>query len=229
MINNLLHSGPTISVTADDDDTRSQTSTGSRGPSISVSFSAEPSAKSQRAAPATHLLHLPLHLRPGPRLSLVRRQRFWLSRLSQVDRGQCRPCPRYHLHPSCFVCAHCAEGLEHVAFLRTRWIAVCHFDYHELFSKRCFHCRTPIVDERYITVADEELTGRDGEVNERCYHELHFFCANCGDPFLDPKAAGSVAGSDPGLMTADENGKGQTWGHGVYSAIRGIRIVSGVM
>lgn len=110
-------------------------------------------------------------------------------------------------HPSCFVCAHCSEGLEHVAFYEHDGLPYCHFDYHELFSKRCFHCRTPIVDERYITVADEELTGSDGETKERCYHELHFFCANCGDPFLDPKAAGSVAGGDPGLMMADESGR----------------------
>lgn len=201
-------SGPTISVTADDDDTRSQTSTGSRGPSISVSFSAEPSAKSQRAGTS----HSP---------SSTTRSSLDQARVSASSVGSGSGCHGCHkwiagkvvhalgttFHPSCFVCAHCAEGLEHVAFYEHDGLPYCHFDYHELFSKRCFHCRTPIVDERYITVADEELTGRDGETHERCYHELHFFCANCGDPFLDPKAAGSVAGSDPGLMTADENGK----------------------
>ncbi|SJX66633.1 related to Paxillin [Sporisorium reilianum f. sp. reilianum] len=201
-----------ISVTADDDDARSQTSTGSRGPSISVSFSAEPSAKSQRAGTS----HSP-SAGPGPGNGAAAAN----GRVSASSVGSgagCQGCQKWiagkvvhalgtTYHPGCFVCAHCSEGLEHVAFYEHEGLPYCHFDYHELFSKRCFHCRTPIVDERYITVQDEELTGQDGETNERCYHELHFFCANCGDPFLDPKAAGSAAGSDPGLMTADEHGK----------------------
>ena len=203
-------SGPMISVTADDDDARSQTSTGSRGPSISVSFSAEPSAKSQRAG-TSHSPSAGPSAREGAANGRVS--------ASSVGSGAgCQGCQKWiagkvvhalgtTYHPGCFVCAHCSEGLEHVAFYEHEGLPYCHFDYHELFSKRCFHCRTPIVDERYITVQDEELTGQDGETKERCYHELHFFCANCGDPFLDPKAAGSAAGSDPGLMTADENGK----------------------
>lgn len=203
-------SGPMISVTADDDDARSQTSTGSKGPSISVSFSAEPSAKSQRAGTS----HSP-SAGPGPKSGAANGR---VSASSVGSGAGCQGCQKWiagkvvhalgtTYHPSCFVCAHCSEGLEHVAFYEHEGLPYCHFDYHELFSKRCFHCRTPIVDERYITVQDEELTGQDGETKERCYHELHFFCANCGDPFLDPKAAGSAAGSDPGLMTADENGK----------------------
>ncbi|PWN90439.1 hypothetical protein FA10DRAFT_224366, partial [Acaromyces ingoldii] len=96
-------------------------------------------------------------------------------------------------HPSCFVCWHCDEHLEHVAFYEHEGKPYCHFDYHELFSKRCFHCRTPIVDQRFITINDPELGGENnGGGGERCYHDLHFFCANCGDPFLDPKASGSV-------------------------------------
>ncbi|PWN35415.1 LIM-domain-containing protein [Meira miltonrushii] len=94
-------------------------------------------------------------------------------------------------HPDCFVCSHCSEALEHVAFYEHEGRPYCHFDFHELFSKRCFHCRTPIVDQRYITINDVELVGNDGtgETQERCYHDMHFFCANCGDPFLDPKLA----------------------------------------
>lgn len=203
-------SGPMIPVTAGDDDARSQTSNGSRGPSISVSFSAEPSAKSQRAGTS----HSPA---PGP-YSQSGAVNGRVSASAVGSGSGCHGCRKWiagkvvhaldaTFHPGCFVCAHCSEGLEHVAFYEHEGLPYCHFDYHELFSKRCFHCRTPIVDERYITVQDEELTGQDGETKERCYHELHFFCANCGDPFLDPKAAGSAAGSDPGLMTADENGK----------------------
>lgn len=197
-------------MTADDDDARSQTSTGSRGPAISVSFSAEPSVKSQRAGTS----HAPSS---GP-YSKAGAENGRVSASSVGSGSGCHGCHKWiagkvvhalgtTFHPGCFVCAHCSEGLEHVAFYEHEGLPYCHFDYHELFSKRCFHCRTPIVDERYITVQDEELTGQDGETKERCYHELHFFCANCGDPFLDPKAAGSAAGSDPGLMTADENGK----------------------
>jgi hypothetical protein len=112
-------------------------------------------------------------------------------------------------HPACFACSHCSEPLEHVAFYEHEGKAFCHFDYHELFSRRCFHCRTPIVDERFITISDPQLVGATDDPNasaERSYHDLHFFCANCGDPFLDPKAAGSVAGADPNGLGVDEEG-----------------------
>ncbi|KAI6806063.1 hypothetical protein KC342_g19002, partial [Hortaea werneckii] len=46
----------------------------------------------------------------------------------------------------------------------------CHLDYHELFSPRCKTCRTPI--ESRVVVACGNA-----------YHEGHFFCAACGDPF----------------------------------------------
>jgi hypothetical protein len=36
------------------------------------------------------------------------------------------------------------------------------------------------MEEHFITLDDEEL-GR------RTYHEQHFFCAECGDPFLAPR------------------------------------------
>ncbi|CEH18165.1 related to paxillin [Ceraceosorus bombacis] len=105
------------------------------------------------------------------------------------------------------------EPLEHVAFYEHEGKPFCHFDYHELFSRRCFHCRTPIVDERFITISDPELVGSAGAngsakggATERSYHDLHFFCANCGDPFIDPKAAGSAAGADPQNLSFDENG-----------------------
>ncbi|CDO70483.1 hypothetical protein BN946_scf184569.g26 [Trametes cinnabarina] len=43
---------------------------------------------------------------------------------------------------------------------------------------------TPIVDERFITLDDPEL-------GKRTYHEQHFFCAECGDPFLPPSTPGA--------------------------------------
>lgn len=54
----------------------------------------------------------------------------------------------------------------------------------------CFHCKTAIVDPRFVTLDLPEL-GR------RYYHELHFFCGECGDPFLDPSKS-----SAPGTKRA---------------------------
>jgi hypothetical protein len=54
------------------------------------------------------------------------------------------------------------------------------FDYRiQSFAPKCFHCKTPIVDEQFITLDDPSL-------GKRTYHEQHFFCAECGDPFLGP-------------------------------------------
>ena len=52
------------------------------------------------------------------------------------------------------------------------------------FAPRCYHCETAIVDERFITLDDPEL-------GKRTYHEQHFFCAECGDPFLPPASPGA--------------------------------------
>lgn len=35
-------------------------------------------------------------------------------------------------HPDCFKCAHCGEGLEHVAFFEHQGKPYCHFDYQEV-------------------------------------------------------------------------------------------------
>lgn len=40
------------------------------------------------------------------------------------------------------------------------------------------------MDERFITLDDPEL-------GKRTYHEQHFFCAECGDPFLPPASPGA--------------------------------------
>ena len=92
------------------------------------------------------------------------------------------------LHPECFTCHHCGTGLECVAFYeepaakRDERLAAsgnvaertprfyCHLDFHELFSPRCKHCKTPIEGEIIVACGAE-------------WHEGHFFCAECGDPF----------------------------------------------
>lgn len=95
-------------------------------------------------------------------------------------------------HSECFRCDHCQTPLEHVGFypeppehrrkrLERSGIEddhsngtgvrfYCHLDFHELFSPRCKSCKTPI----------------EGEVVVACgntWHQGHFFCAECGDPF----------------------------------------------
>ena len=82
-------------------------------------------------------------------------------------------------HARCFTCAHCQTPLEHVSFYEHDGEPYCHLDFHELFSRRCYHCQTPIVDERFVTV--------DAFGDVRSYHEAHFFCAQCGDPFVEQK------------------------------------------
>ncbi|KAG8868559.1 hypothetical protein FRC20_003165 [Serendipita sp. 405] len=83
-------------------------------------------------------------------------------------------------HPECFRCTVCETFLEHVSSYEHDDRPYCHLDYHELFAPRCFHCKTPIMEEHFITIDDEGL-------GTRTYHEQHFFCAECGDPFLTPK------------------------------------------
>lgn len=109
-------------------------------------------------------------------------------------------------HPQCFTCYQCGELLECVAFypepekarserlqrhedrlteenspsatesapddgdLSLRFY--CHLDFHEKFSPRCRNCKTPIEGKVIVACGGE-------------WHEGHFFCAECGDPF-DP-------------------------------------------
>jgi len=46
----------------------------------------------------------------------------------------------------------------------------CHLDWHELFAPRCKHCKTPIIGEHTVALGEH-------------WHDGHFFCAECGDPF----------------------------------------------
>ncbi|KAH9810986.1 hypothetical protein DFH28DRAFT_472591 [Melampsora americana] len=86
-------------------------------------------------------------------------------------------------HPACFKCEHCEMDLEHVAFYEHQGKAYCGVDYDEFFSLKCHHCNTSITDESYVTLDEPSLL--DGP---RHYHQLHLFCAECGDPFLNPKS-----------------------------------------
>ncbi|KAJ4473709.1 hypothetical protein J3R30DRAFT_711154 [Lentinula aciculospora] len=90
-------------------------------------------------------------------------------------------------HPDCFRCTICNELLE----FQSSYEGIgedgikrpyCHLDYHETFAPKCYHCKTAIVEERFISLNDTAL-------GLRTYHEQHFFCAECGDPFLSPSSA----------------------------------------
>ncbi|WWC87575.1 uncharacterized protein L201_002465 [Kwoniella dendrophila CBS 6074] len=96
-------------------------------------------------------------------------------------------------HPQCFMCAECGELLEHVSSYEWEGKAYCHLDFHDKFAHKCHHCQTPIVDARFVTLNDEIL-------GQRYYHELHFFCSECGDPFLDPSKS-----SAPGTEKIRQN------------------------
>ncbi|KAH9941625.1 uncharacterized protein BXZ73DRAFT_6371, partial [Epithele typhae] len=104
-------------------------------------------------------------------------------------------------HPGCFRCCECDELLENLSSYAHDGKPYCHLDYHELFAPKCYHCQTTIVDERFITLDDHEL-------GKRTYHEQHFFCAECGDPFLptsDPGAPSRTFAGD-GAFADDDVG-----------------------
>ncbi|CAL1699530.1 unnamed protein product [Somion occarium] len=105
-------------------------------------------------------------------------------------------------HPDCFKCCVCDERLENLSSYEHEGRPYCHLDYHEIFAPRCYHCQTAIVDELFITLDDHEL-------GKRTYHEQHFFCAECGDPFVPP-GSGNRSFSGDGLFKADEDDVGFT-------------------
>ncbi|CZT48088.1 related to leupaxin [Rhynchosporium secalis] len=111
-----------------------------------------------------------------------------------------------HFHPECFICFTCGTGLEsleihpepktkcaerldrirrraqgeHILEVEGATMAedgderlrfYCHLDFHELFAPRCKHCTTPIIGEHMVALGQS-------------WHYGHFFCAECGDPFL---------------------------------------------
>ncbi|KAG7450822.1 uncharacterized protein BT62DRAFT_537588 [Guyanagaster necrorhizus] len=89
-------------------------------------------------------------------------------------------------HPECFKCTICSELLEHVSSYERDGKMYCHLDFYETFAPKCSHCQTPIIEEHFISLDDSALGGK------RTYHAQHFFCAECGDPFLS--ASGGLGG-----------------------------------
>ncbi|RMZ80478.1 hypothetical protein DV737_g2995, partial [Chaetothyriales sp. CBS 132003] len=76
---------------------------------------------------------------------------------------------RARFHPDCFRCTHCSTRLEAVAF------------YPEPDEARRVR-----IDESEQPDVEETDTPIEGAVVNACghtYHEDHFFCAECGDPF----------------------------------------------
>lgn len=65
----------------------------------------------------------------------------------------------------------------------------------QLYAQQCYQCETPIAEDDYLTVSDPRLL----PPGPRTYHALHFFCASCGDPFVDPK---SLARGREGTLAA---------------------------
>ncbi|ESK88081.1 adaptor protein [Moniliophthora roreri MCA 2997] len=86
-------------------------------------------------------------------------------------------------HPGCFRCCTCNELLEHISsYEGTDGRPYCGLCYYETHAPKCWHCQTPIYDSRFISLDDPAL-------GKRTYHEQHFFCSECGDPFLSPSSA----------------------------------------
>lgn len=72
-------------------------------------------------------------------------------------------------------------------------------DVTQNFVPRCYHCKTAIIDERFITLDDDAL-------GKRTYHEQHFFCAECGDPFLPPSSgSGGLTVTGDGEFNIDDD------------------------
>ncbi|GAA5996603.1 uncharacterized protein JCM10292_003080 [Rhodotorula paludigena] len=111
-------------------------------------------------------------------------------------------------HPDCFRCAEegCGARLEVMEFEGTpedwkgleegegereedlQGKAWCMVHFEERFALECHHCRTPIASADYLPIHDPLLPPRADyrHPSTRYYHPLHFFCAGCGDPFVDP-------------------------------------------
>ncbi|KAF8183156.1 hypothetical protein BJ912DRAFT_976824 [Pholiota molesta] len=102
-------------------------------------------------------------------------------------------------HPSCFKCTVCNELLEHVSSYEHEGRPYCHLDYHENFAPRCYSCKTAIIEEQFISLDDPAL-------GKRAYHTQHFFCSECGDPFLTPS----------GGLPTDSNGEMAVTGDGEF-------------
>ncbi|KAI0739005.1 hypothetical protein C8Q80DRAFT_223921 [Daedaleopsis nitida] len=121
---------------------------------------------------------------PNPRLEAAKRSGLVCGGCGGPIIGRIVSAMDMRWHPGCFRCCVCDELLENLSSYAHEGRPYCHLDYHEHFAPRCYHCETAIVDERFITLDDSEL-------GKRTYHEQHFFCAECGDPFLPPSSPGA--------------------------------------
>lgn len=74
-------------------------------------------------------------------------------------------------HPKCLKCQKCHIKLEHIQYYEKDGLPYCALDYHDLFSPRCDHCKTPIESGRWLTALNKN------------YHVGHLFCRECGKPF----------------------------------------------
>ncbi|KAM0791141.1 hypothetical protein ACM66B_005627 [Microbotryomycetes sp. NB124-2] len=88
-------------------------------------------------------------------------------------------------HPACFKCVEpgCGQLLEHVQFDGQGAEVYCMVHYEERFMDECYHCKTRIAEADFIKIEDPLLLP---PLPVRTYHALHFFCSNCGEPFVDP-------------------------------------------
>ncbi|KAL1410120.1 hypothetical protein Q8F55_004123 [Vanrija albida] len=171
---------PTIAVSSSSSYDESPTSS---GPAISVSRPRPASPRGPAAAAPTRIEASSAILCAGCTQPII---------------GRIVRAMNHRWHPGCFKCGVCSELLEHVSAYEHDGKPYCHLDYHDRFAHRCHHCKTPIVDPRFITLDDDVL-------GQRFYHELHFFCSECGDPFLDPSKS-----SAPGTEFAPRQDDGET-------------------
>ncbi|KAI0366818.1 hypothetical protein BV20DRAFT_971322 [Pilatotrama ljubarskyi] len=164
---------PSISVGGADD--------GPPIPQISLPGDPSSSTRERRDRPQTRKIQETLS---NPRLEAAKRSGLVCGGCGGPIIGRIVSAMDMRWHPGCFRCCVCDELLENLSSYAHEGRPYCHLDYHEKFAPRCYHCQTAIVDERFITLDDPEL-------GKRTYHEQHFFCAECGDPFLPPSSPGA--------------------------------------
>ncbi|KAH9855329.1 hypothetical protein C2E23DRAFT_901690 [Lenzites betulinus] len=160
-------------------------------PQISLPGESSSSNRERRDRPQTRKVQETLS---NPRLEAAKRSGLVCGGCGGAIIGRIVSAMDMRWHPGCFRCCECDELLENLSSYAHDGRPYCHLDYHERFAPRCYHCQTAIVDERFITLDDHEL-------GKRTYHEQHFFCAECGDPFLPP--------ADPGAPSRTFAGDGE--------------------
>lgn len=178
---------PKITFGADDDlDVDTSDSETGVGPSITICAATPTISISSSETPTVSVImealdapHSQIPKRPTPGKAIIRKGGLYCGGCGESIVGRIVSAMGVRWHPSCFQCTVCGELLEHVSAYEHNGLPYCHLDYHENFAPQCFHCKTPIVDEQFITLDDTSL-------GKRTYHEQHFFCAECGDPFLGP-------------------------------------------